>query len=263
MTVAYAPARSPARAVARATAGVSSGFSPAAFSNLAVWLDASDYSTLTFNSTTIVGWANKGNAGADNAAQATAARQPLYVASAINGLPALQGRHDGSNASSIEIADSAALDYSQWTSFTVLSRVTDSGAQEHVVGKYTTTGNQREQRGIIDSVDRWASVSSTNGTATAGINTTGAISVGSPLVGITYYDGVNQTVVVGMGTPASGSLGSVFNGTSTYSLFSRGAADSFAEPYFGYIGEHLFYTSLLSAEQRNVVINYLSSKWKL
>jgi len=72
------------------------------------------------------------------------------------------------------------------------------------------------------------------------------------------FNGTTLSVARNNGTPATAALASVFNGTADHYLFSR---DSFADPLAGYIGEYLFYTSLLTAEQRLLILNYLSEKW--
>ena len=57
-------------------------------SNLAMWLDAEDASTITLNGSTVSQWSDKSGNGR-HATQATAANQPTYASSAINSKPAL------------------------------------------------------------------------------------------------------------------------------------------------------------------------------
>jgi hypothetical protein len=54
----------------------------------ALWLDANDASTITLNGSTVSQWNDKSGNGR-NASQATAANQPTYSASNINGKPAV------------------------------------------------------------------------------------------------------------------------------------------------------------------------------
>lgn len=64
-------------------------------SALAMWLDASDSSTITLNGSTVSQWSDKSGRG-NNATQATAANQPTYSATAwVNNRPALV--FDGTN----------------------------------------------------------------------------------------------------------------------------------------------------------------------
>lgn len=62
----------------------------------ALWLDAADASTITLNGSTVSQWRDK-SGNARNASQATAASQPAYSTSAINGKPAVvtDGVDDG------------------------------------------------------------------------------------------------------------------------------------------------------------------------
>ena len=117
-------------------------FTPKEIPNLAIWLDAQDYSTLTFNSTTISQWRDK-SGNANHASQGTAINQPKYVAQAINGWPSLQGFHDGSNRSLLSINDAPSLDFNAYTLCCVFSRVSNPGAEEPLVCKYNGTAEFR------------------------------------------------------------------------------------------------------------------------
>ena len=57
-------------------------------SSLALWLDAADASTITLNGSTVSQWWDKSGNG-NHVSQATAAFQPDYTLSAINGKPAV------------------------------------------------------------------------------------------------------------------------------------------------------------------------------
>ena len=66
-------------------------------SALAMWLDASDSSTITLNGSTVSQWSDKSGRG-NNASQGTASSQPTYTATGwVNNRPALL--FDGSNDS--------------------------------------------------------------------------------------------------------------------------------------------------------------------
>src|SRR5688500_16906789 len=152
-------------------------FSPVAVSSPAIWLDAMDAATAQPDGRGLGSrWRNKGLAGVGNAVQATDLRKPKLIASAINSRPALQGRHDGTNASRLDIADHAGLNYTNFTIYGVVQRISDLGANEHIAGKYTTASNQREHRIFCDgSLDRYGLAGSADGiaasTATSTTNT--------------------------------------------------------------------------------------------
>ena len=61
------------------------GFNPKSISGLSLWLDASDSSTITLNGSNVSQWRDKSGAAAPAAAQSTAASQPAYNASGLNG----------------------------------------------------------------------------------------------------------------------------------------------------------------------------------
>ncbi len=264
MVVARPVARNVARPPARPIAGGGDGFSPSSLGNLAVWLDAQDSSSITLNGTTVSSWANKGTNGVGNAAQGTAANQPLYVASAINGRPAVRGSWDGSNPSRMAIVDSAGMDYTEFTLFVAASRVADAGTGEVLACKYdSSSGNKREFILNISTADALQGTFSSDGLAGGTINVTraGAISLSAPFIAIERFDlaATQPAIALSNLTYTTGALAGMFNGTADFSIFSRETAT--ISPFFGYIGEVLFYTSLLTAAQQNTVLNYLKSRW--
>lgn len=225
---------------------------------MAVWLDATDTSTITLNGTTVSSWRNKGNAGAGNATQGTAANQPLYVSSAINGLPALRGRHDGTNASELNIADSAALDYTSFALFVVLQRITDLGLLEAVISKFFTPN--RECRLCISATDILSLDTSANGTAAVTTTVGSALAVNTPIIVQSSYSlaSTTQSVTYNNVTAATTSQTGIFAGAQPLSIFSTGSITS---PFAGDIGEVLFYTKALSTTETAYVRKYLGAKW--
>jgi hypothetical protein len=63
-------------------------WTPARLTNLAMWLDAADESTITLNGSTVSQWNDKSGNGR-NASQATAALQPTYTTNGLNGKPVI------------------------------------------------------------------------------------------------------------------------------------------------------------------------------
>ncbi|MBY0355715.1 MAG: hypothetical protein K2Q12_08320 [Rickettsiales bacterium] len=238
--------------------------SPSRISGLRVWLDAADISTLTFNSSTIAQWRDKSGFN-NHASQATALRQPRYNATALSGLPAIEGRHDGTNASQLTISDSPSLDYSQFTQFLVLQRVTDLNFNEHLVGKFLISGSQIEQRMVIqgasDRVYLSADLDGASGGEVNPVLTTPTLAVGTRYVLDSQYAGTTLRLRANNSTAITGTLASIFNGTAPFVLFSQGT--SFSEPYAGHIAEFLFYNRALSTSERQTVMHYLSTKWRV
>lgn len=235
-------------------------FSPIDLPNLSLWLDATDPATIALSGSSVTQWSDK-SGNANHATQGTAVRQPKYVASAISGRPAVQGRHDSVNASQLDVADNASLNYTNFTAFTVFQRVVDMGAAETLSAKYTTTGNQREWWQQLGGADNATTIISSDGTSTGvGVALVSVgISLSVPKVFMSRYDGVNVTARLGDEETVQTAYGAgIFNGTSKLTLFSR---PDFADTFAGYIGEHLFYTRALSASQQAAVIAYLKNKW--
>ena len=70
-------------------------FTPIQLSGLNLWLDATDYTTLTFNSGNISQWRDKSGSGR-HASQGTASAQPEYLATGLGGRPTIRG--DGTDS---------------------------------------------------------------------------------------------------------------------------------------------------------------------
>jgi hypothetical protein len=237
-------------------------FDPRDLGNLAVWLDAMDRSTIDADGSNIVTtWRNKGAASVGNAAQSTTTKKPLLTASAINSRPALRGRHDGSNASNMEIADHAGLNYSTCSIFAVISRVTDLAGNEFVAAKGDVSGNTREFRFGLNVSDQAQLAVSSNGSSIASTTTTATtVATATPKILFGGYDGANSFVGVGGGTRVDTAGSAWNNGTGTFQIFSR---DTNTEPYAGYIGELLFFNAVLSANNALKIMRYLSAKWAI
>lgn len=230
---------------------------------LSLWFDATDLSTLTFNTNTISQWNDKSGKG-NHVTQATAINQPIYRASGINGRPSLEGRWDGTNASYMAVADNATLDYSAFTAVGVIQRVGDTGAAETIANKYTTTGNQREHRMFVANTDGAATSVSPGG------DTTNIASpVVSPTLGLAInyiisssFSGGTTSARVGNGLPQTSTVAAtVFNGTGPFALFSN--ATTMLEPFAGKLGEYCFYNRILSASELLEILQYLSDKWAI
>lgn len=72
----------------RPKAAASTGFDPRSINDLALWLDASDSSTITLNGSNVSAWRSKGSRTL-SAAQSSASLQPTFTANAVNGFAAL------------------------------------------------------------------------------------------------------------------------------------------------------------------------------
>ena len=232
-----------------------------AIPGLAVYFDPTDKSTLTFNSTTISGTRNKGNLGVGNFAQATAGRQPLYLANSINGQPGLQGKHDGTNGSYLAIA-ALNLAYTKFTHFTVFKRRVDTGTAERISGKYDTAANDREHMLQIttgDALNGFIDADGAAGGTSLVAPATPTIAVGTPYIAMHKYDGATNYLALNrtnVGTNAYS--GGVFNGSGEYQLFN---SSTFGENFAGDITADLFWIDALNAAQEAAVWAALSAQF--
>jgi hypothetical protein len=107
-----------------------SRFSPASIPDLALWLDASDASTLTLDgSNNVEQWRDK-SGNARHAAQASTTLRPAFLSSGINGLPAVRG--DGID------------DVMTWTQF-----ASGTNHNFYIVGAYNTSGTYNQFGGFF------------------------------------------------------------------------------------------------------------------
>ena len=234
-------------------------FLPNTYSNLVLWLDAHDSSTLTKSANRVSQWTDKSPAG-NTVVQATGGSQPLYVASAINSRPAIQFRDDGSTRFFF-LTDAVSLDYTALHGFIVFNRLTDLGASETQFGKWSPTSNLREFRSLINSSDFYALQTTSDGSTVVAANVSGAVSTSTNYIGEFNWPGsttINATK--NNGTNVSNTITSVFAGAAPLTV---GANGNGGEPFAGYISEILLYKAALSTAQRLQILKYLAQKWAI
>lgn len=223
------------------------GFNPRSIANLALWLDASDSSSIT-TSTGVSIWADKSGNGR-NATQAVAAKQPLY-SSTLNGrnVISFQGVDD-----TMQVAANAAFNAASQTIF--------------VVAKQTTAGNQA----------LWYKADSNSAEGVIMRYRTGT----------TFWlyqrnDGVSETIASNSVTNSNANVFSLVLQPSSQAGWVNGSAantatlvhtyDNNSGPWIGSrrdIGEYLIadvaevihYSAALTTSQRQTVERYLGRKW--
>lgn len=227
-----------------------------------IWMDATASSTLTLSGTNVVNWVSKVNSL--QATQATSANQPKVLTSGINGRQALEFFHSGT-ASSLVMNDNAVMNWSEFFHIVVFERVTDTGVDEHMISKFNSAGNQREWVMAVNSVDRFQGSASTDGLTTVNVSASPAIAVGTPTIGVFWYQASDQKIYARMITAtqditATGtSMSAIFNGTSVISYGTR--AGGVTVPYKGKIGEHISFAYLPPVSVRNMLISLTRTKW--
>lgn len=237
------------------------GFSLTDISSLKALFDATNYATLTFNSTTISTWGDA-SGNSNNAVQATASKQPLYVANGINGKPAIRGKHDNvdptlATGSVMRAADAASLDFVTFEVFVLAKRVGDTGANSEMFGKYTASSGLREWRIYYATGASGAlggGVSHDGNSVDGSFNAVPALSTGTPYVFGYRFDGTSRILSVN-GTDIdtdTQTLTPLNNNTALLDLFGREATP--AEPFAGDITVAAFFNTVLSTADRAKVI---------
>lgn len=236
-------------------------FTPHAFSGLSLWLDAQDTGTLALSGANVTQWNDKSGYG-NHAMQGTASRQPVVTASGINGRQALQFFADGS-IDFLTITDAPSLNYSKCDIFLVVMAntandggqffVKDSGAPnlEFVLARGTTS---KTFQGYF----------SLNGTGYSFPATTATLEQNAPAICTVQNGGTGGNWVLRINDNAasqssSALAGNIFNGSGNLFVGAHGAALN--NPFRGFMGEALFYSRQLNADERNTVLDYLRTKW--
>jgi len=234
-------------------------FRPSEIPNLAVWLDAADYGSFTFNSTKVSQWNDK-SGKANHASQGTDANRPTYVGNGLKSRPTV----DFTTNNLLTIADAVSLNYTTLSLFAVLQRQSDAGANQIWFRKWTES-TQREFGLLTGTTDELTLQSSSTGadlSSSPGVSgATFGCPVGTAFVADGYFNGSSAVLSINNQYLDTQSVSTVFNGTSP--LFIGAGGTGMGAPALGRISEILIYTQLLNASQRLKVLRYLSAKWNI
>ena len=219
----------------------------------AIWLDATDGSTINTVGGDVTSWTNKGSLGAAGDTAAAVGEEPTFVASeaAMHDQPVIHFESAGGFAPFDRLTNTQ--DFS-------LGNVTVM-----YVGRLTGSANQRLLAAInnnwllgtwgADNLGHTESAYFNNGflynagtTDTVSRIYTGTIATGG--AGKFYVNGADRGAVAGSQGPNGLSLGGGYNVTQTTEYSS------------GDIGELLVFTSVLTNEERGAVESYLARKWQ-
>jgi hypothetical protein len=221
-------------------------WTPVYLAGKALWLDASDGTTITLNGSTVSQWNDKSGNGR-NAIQTTAARQPAYTSGWRNGLPGVSFTAANQNWMSSSLSASSASE-------TIVAVLSQGGSDTRsVIGANADGG--REIRFATDTTLNFLRQ------AQAGLATSGTMPSGPGFVmGFTYNSSTTTFYSNGAvsGTPASVNPNLVAGRTSTIGSF--GTSWDFLT---GTIGEFVVCSSVLSTADRQKLEGYLAWKWGL
>lgn len=235
------------------------GFNPQAIAGLAIWLDASDQSTVTLNSATVSEWRDKSGNGR-HASQSTAANQPVYDSVRLNGLRTITFDNVNKRMSG------AAPSSTEYSFFCVFKYQSTSGAyaRPFTLARATTSDT---------TAPAFIVLSRNNGTTTmqSPLNSGAGFVNGG---GIAYaYDAwavasVNYNSSLLSNRRNNGEAVTLSSPPSMASAnFTRfGIADEFTgsgtfSSLIGYYAEALLFSRSLSTEEETAIARYLGNKW--
>ena len=245
--------------------------------NPLLWLDAADPSTVTTTATGVSQWRDK-SGNSRHAEQNTPTLQPAYVASAINGQPAVRFAPEGGGARDI-LAVSWAVTSSNLTVYVVFRKPGSSGNRAHWYGRlvsFWNTANGAANPGDFGNTNGWiaAMLAQEGGSVSFGVTlpavamwrnswaspitaqplTYGAPHiVGSMIGGTAVSLRLNGEQTTGTTSPAAMNANQMLIGGSPAGVDSE---------LFGDIGEIFITTALATIDQQRVE-GYLAWKWGL
>lgn len=225
----------------------------------AIWLDASDSSTITLSGSNVTSWNDK-SGNARNLTQTTPAQQPTYQATGLNSRPTMSfdGINDSLNNASYQPvgAVSVFIVFRRSQSKGTLINIQRSGGVFEVTGKFdssyrsitfTAAGNINPAFGFNisgDGVDQ---------NIILGIQHNGATNTSSNFTG--HVNGTTQTITT------SGAVGYVSE--IGFSIGGRPIQNILSAYFSGQISEIVFLNSTLSTTNRQIIEGYLAWKWGL
>lgn len=256
-----------------------SGFNPKSISGLSLWLDASDATTITLNGSTVSEWRDKSGAGAPAAAQSTAASQPAYNATGVNG----RGSVDFDSTESLVFSSSTAsfnyLHNATGSTMFIVWKPDTSSNPDNLRYLLNNTNNSSASTGISLFFDDRSSVSRNNriiysvnrgvsGQSTCSITTNNdfVVAANAFFVFSVVSDTANATAASRLFLYHNGASSGVAN-TLTNAASTGSASHNLTIGNFGgggslaSVAEILFYQGALGTAARQAVERYLGKKY--
>jgi hypothetical protein len=222
------------------SAATPSAFSPSDISNLAIWLDAADASTLTLDgSNNVEQWNDKSGNGR-HVEQSNATLRPARTLSSINGLTALT--FDGTDDRLIGTFASIA----QPATFFIVSRIANvTGAKILFDSRQTTAHSLFSNAAALSIISAASSISG------------GTVAAATAFMSSGQFNGASSVLRLNRSQVATGNagVGSLTDG------ISLGISRTGGSPLNGSIAELVYYSKLLSAGEITSVEDYLAAKW--
>lgn len=230
-----------------------------------VWLDASDSSTITLSGSSVTQWNDKSGNGR-NVSQGTGLNQPTLTTSVVSGLNEID--FDGTN-DSLQLTNASGLLQNVAGATMYCARFSDGvGISEQKVIVFVSNGTNQAQTRL--SISQFNSKSMAGGrrldvnsfqfiSSASNVNTTGY------QVQTTLADYANSDLFLFINDileNSSLSFQTDGNTSNTQPLvFAVGGLDAASGFFNGRIGEVLIYNYVHTANQRQMVWEYLALKW--
>jgi hypothetical protein len=254
------------RRLRKTNAGGGGGFSPSSVGGLVVWLEADSGAykdsgtTLASNGESVVQWNGQGGTGNNALSGAGGTHDPTYVASSINGKPAL--RFATSSAQWLRLTLAATFSGSAATAFVVAKRAS-------VVSTTSTLSFTDESGNDYDNAGEF--IIAYEGSIGDQLQTyrNGPVSTygshpgnGVPYLWATKFDGVNNTAYLNGAAQTPVASSGSFSFTKVF-IGARCVGGVSNSQYDGDIAAVLLYDSGLSGTDRGNVESYLTTKYGL
>lgn len=229
-----------------------SSFSPSQISGLALWLDASDTSTITHSGGSVSQWDDKSGNGY-HATQGTVPAQPATGSATLNSRNVI--RFDGTDDRLTLPSGTYSIPNGDVTMFLVYRNTANNTNRQPVNAQ---DGGNNRFRFIRISGTSFGATHGDLSTAASSVATTSETTDGHIAMLVSPDNSTNLRVyregnlLVGSNAPRG-----VFTATS----FTVGSQTGSTNPWDGDIGEIIIYTRVLSSSEKNQVGNYLAGKW--
>lgn len=235
--------------------------------NNAFWIKADAGTSSTTNGTPINQWQDvSGNA--NHVSQTTAAQQPLYATSVMNGYPAIQFDFNNTAGQNdfLSGVDAANLDNTNGLTIFTVIRPTNLGSARSIIAKRTNVGvNQAYMFFFFTSDYAYLDIASNDDRFST--NPT-AYAAGTNYIFNMHYDGtlaaasrakiyLGQTLVV----TSTETAATIPDYNSPLLVGTTHIGDNRA--FGGYIAEIIIYREALGTAKRILVDNYLSAKYNI
>lgn len=224
-------------------------FSPTSISNLMVWLDPSDASTITLNGTTVSQWQDKSGAGR-HCTQATASAQPTYNTLPQNGLATIRFVNG-------KWMSGTAVTSTSYSVFVVIRPTSSSGSNARYFTFAPATGSDV---GIYIPLIRKNGDSAAWSFSNPNFYASRSMTLSQWSVLSSVHSGSAVENRVNGGTAETASFSITSNAFTRYA-FGYKFEPGTLEHIDGDVAECVVYTRNLTASERASVEQYLGTKW--